>query len=43
MISILLHHVSQSIERVGNPRYFKVDRRMELFEFKNKILDLIKD
>ena len=40
---IFLHHVSSNLDRVGFPLQFRVDKRMELVELRNRILDLIGD
>ena len=36
---ILLHHISQTNDKVGIPRSFKVDRKILLHELRNKIFD----
>ncbi len=43
IVNIMLHHMSNSGEKIGTPLSLKVDRKMQLSELNEKILDLIKD
>jgi hypothetical protein len=37
----MVQHVSQNLERVGEPQCFRTEKRIELSELRTKTLDLI--